>query len=336
MQKQNIREYELARKELFDIRNCITTYVGFVIGGSGVAFMGITLLSNRIFDPLINIGLPLVMSVLLSMVQTILYYKFTSHNRYAGYCKLLNHERHKISNENSLHKDADIILWEACMDVLRDSDSNVHRLSDLCDRIDISNLCEGTKKDDETTKKTKLKSFIGNLSGRKPVVDNNKNKEGYRYLFAFFGHKNTDSWPFPIYIIFFFFALFVLFAATSVYFLIKNKIDTGQKGGWDHFHYWLGLTIVILLSQGFAWYRFLNKLYALLHGSATVDSYCWKFLPIRAFFLNKEEITPEYLFMRCPSCNAEKQQSTRMGTLKRFFNATFRASCRRKSNMPPE
>lgn len=46
MQKQNIREYELARKELFDIRNCITTYVGFVIGGSGVAFMGITLLSN--------------------------------------------------------------------------------------------------------------------------------------------------------------------------------------------------------------------------------------------------------------------------------------------------
>ena len=40
MQKQNLSEYDFVRRELAALRNCITTYMGFVMGGSGVVYFG--------------------------------------------------------------------------------------------------------------------------------------------------------------------------------------------------------------------------------------------------------------------------------------------------------
>lgn len=39
MQKQNLSEYDFVRRELAALRNCITTYMGFVKSRS-ISFMG--------------------------------------------------------------------------------------------------------------------------------------------------------------------------------------------------------------------------------------------------------------------------------------------------------
>ncbi len=110
MQKENAKEYEFIREGITNIRSCVTSYISFLIGGSGVAFFAITYLSRlnvntstpdsttpseKSFQILLQIALPLVMSILVTILQMILFYKFLSHNRFAGYGKLLIHEQHE-------------------------------------------------------------------------------------------------------------------------------------------------------------------------------------------------------------------------------------------------
>ena len=89
MQYQNKIEYELVREELLKLKECITSYMGFVIGGSGVAFFGIAAVSKNPGSHEILGFSCILLSVIVSLVLYILFYKFNSHNRFAGYCKLL-------------------------------------------------------------------------------------------------------------------------------------------------------------------------------------------------------------------------------------------------------
>jgi hypothetical protein len=41
MQAQNVEEYKEIRKELTDLKNCVTTYTGFALGGSATASWGL-------------------------------------------------------------------------------------------------------------------------------------------------------------------------------------------------------------------------------------------------------------------------------------------------------
>jgi hypothetical protein len=41
MQAQNVTEYLEIRKEIADLKDCITTYVGFVLAGSATAVWGL-------------------------------------------------------------------------------------------------------------------------------------------------------------------------------------------------------------------------------------------------------------------------------------------------------
>ena len=57
---------------------------------------------------------PIAIALLIMLVLLIVYYKFNSHNRYAGYCKLLNEESWNIPSELN----EDVYTWEICIDRL--------------------------------------------------------------------------------------------------------------------------------------------------------------------------------------------------------------------------
>jgi hypothetical protein len=99
MQAQNVTEYLEIRKEIADLKDCITTYVGFVLAGSATAVWG---LAGRTSDSENGHIAMALASIFLSFVSIfvlfLLSYKFTSHNRYVGYSKLLTHEEFKLAS----------------------------------------------------------------------------------------------------------------------------------------------------------------------------------------------------------------------------------------------
>ena len=79
MQKQNIREYELMRNELISIKTCITSYMRYVLGGSGAVLFGMSAIKTT-NNPFFLSYAPAGASVILLLVLLVLFYKFNSHN----------------------------------------------------------------------------------------------------------------------------------------------------------------------------------------------------------------------------------------------------------------
>lgn len=324
MQEENVKEYELIKKGITDIRDCITSYISFLIGGSGVAFFGITILSRRtdvVIPHLLQIGMPLMIAVLVTILQMILYYKFLSHNRLAGYGKLLIHERYEDVDTAKFKNVKNVILWEACMDMLIRSDNGKDDIAKRCNKnLKIGNLCKGLEDDEK--KISELKSIIKDIVVRipkkadrfkwfkkAPKIDRFKWVKGQVNFLAIFGIIRTDSWSFPAFVNAIFIILSPMFLAISGYFL-KNHYPNEI---YDiHFWFWpdnleVGIIEFITIFLSYMWLILSGKLYTILQGSNTINNFCWKFLPIRAATLNDEGITPGYNFQWCPSheCNQE-------------------------------
>lgn len=314
MQKQNIREYEIVRSELVNIRNCITNYIGFLIGGSGFAFIGLVFVVNYSQEKLLaQVGIPLVLSTLITMTQMILFYKFLSHNRYAGYCKLLNHELHEpFAEEAPLDNDVDIILWEACMDTLRKSDFDESLLEKALGSK-VVKLCEEEDNEDEDVLRNKklFVKMIDDISKKNAPVDKGiwRHLYGFKYLRAIFGSNKADSWPFPALVNAIFILLTPLFLITAVYFLIAKMPQEDGQFVWQKVYLLcLVATILVCVYHFIMWVIFAGKLFTLLQGRNTVDHFCWRFLPFRAQLLNSSKrIRPKYFFMWC---DAHKKQKT--------------------------
>ena len=88
----NGAEYEMIRNEMQQLKDSITNYFGFVLGGFGASIIGVSLLGGEKL-PSHASGLALtglILAATVSLILRVLFYKFYSHNRYAGYCKLLN------------------------------------------------------------------------------------------------------------------------------------------------------------------------------------------------------------------------------------------------------
>lgn len=89
-------EYERLKKDMADVRSCITRYIGYIITATG--FSGVikyfvsshVTLENTLF--LLTTTL-----VVVSLLFDVIWYKFKSHNRFAGYMQLLMQERAIIS-----------------------------------------------------------------------------------------------------------------------------------------------------------------------------------------------------------------------------------------------
>ena len=279
MQTQNIHEYEAIREELLNIKNCMTTYMSFILGGSGIAFFGLGAVSNESYHLIILSYTPFTMSIIITLVLLILFYKFNSHNRLAGYSKLLNHERFSSVNENI----SDLISWEICMDRMRAADFSNEPLIQSCTTIKVQGVDQ-----------SKLQDIVKNISGKKAPTEKNRYTKGFTlFKNAILGNIQTKSWAFPIYVVLVFFPLSMFFFTVGVYF----TFCVFKSGDYNLItKLFLGAaTLVVILYKFRIWQVFLGKLYSLLTGGATVDAYCCKFLPIRAEFLNDNRITPEYL-----------------------------------------
>ncbi len=137
---------------------------------------------------------PIAIALVITLVLLIVYYKFNSHNRYAGYCKLLNEESWNIPSELN----EDVYTWEICIDRLRHFDTHKHELISLCEGATIE--VEGNVDDAKKRQiKDKFSSEIQDISGLDPKIDNNKKRNGFRlFRRSIRGEHDSSSWGFPI------------------------------------------------------------------------------------------------------------------------------------------
>ena len=76
MRKENVKEHELLRREVQDVKNCITSYMGFSFGGSAFAFIIIdNSMSSDAMGPYASFT-PIAIALVITLVLLIVYYKF--------------------------------------------------------------------------------------------------------------------------------------------------------------------------------------------------------------------------------------------------------------------
>ncbi len=264
MLRQNLKEYDFLRKEVDALRNCITTYMGFVIGGSGAAFLGISIMEKTVNSSFNPAFILFVLSLMVTLVLYILYYKFNSHNRHIGYCKLLNQENITFS---TIQKVDQFLSWEICMDVLRE-----HQKDEVSRKKMINSLPNG--------------GIIPNAKNR-IFLSYEKENIFYRIgsgfvmlLKAVFAQAGGRSWNFPSYVVAVFFMIEILFTSSGIYHLYT-------RGGITIYNPLTLSMAVILFIQMVYWWYFLKRLYDLNKGTRTIEAYCWQFLPIRYNYIIK-------------------------------------------------
>lgn len=273
MQQQNIKEYKLIRDELLQLKDCITTYIGFVIGGSGAAFLGIAaILKTSPGDNLIGI-LSYLLSYVISLVCFILFYKFNSHNRYAGYCKLLTQER--LVFPTATKRESQFISWELCMDAIRKSSHYKRFLQKYGKDVAIPEV-EGN-----IVVRIKKLRYKGNIL--------KKSCKGFGFIIStLFGKSETRSWRFPLYVVNVFFSLNLIFDTIGTYYILKYPVE------FIPMNYLLSFVFAFLILHIFIWIKKFAKLFDFVAGELTVDAYCWKFLPIRYMFIKNQNKRIKY------------------------------------------
>ncbi len=274
MQKENKSEYEFIRKELSELRNCITTYMGFVIGGSGVFIFIISMLYKAqndnpdlftIHATSIIIAL-LVSSIIVSLVLLILFYKFNSYNRYAGYCKLLNQEKYHQGSDDQF------MSWEVCIDVLREADFDKYLLLNLARNVapiegatDLIKIIELYYPHKRSFKKSLCRWVKGFMILMK----------------AFTGRGKSRSWNFPVDVVLVFATLEIIDVVFGIaYYVTLNGEDTNLL---LHLIFWGIITI-----QVYGWSHFFIRFYDIMEGKNTINAYCWRFLPIRYAYIQQQ------------------------------------------------
>lgn len=285
MQAENLQEYTLIREEMIQLKDCVTSYMGFVLGGSGLAIFGLA--SIEPVSGSVMAYFSLILSLIFSLVLVILLYKFNSHNRYAGYSMLLNQERHD-KNQTDMNNQTQLVAWELCMERLRRSDIKPKQLTLLLTKIK-------TQMDPETIKD--LAWIINKYTGPNPPIDKGKRIKGaYHLILSLRGKVKTNSWAFPAFVVSVFFTLILAFILAGIYGLVIFSLDA-KSISRELVVLWV-VSLTILTMQGYLWQTFCGKLYALMSGSATVDGFFWRFMPIRAAYLNEYHINPNYVLAK--------------------------------------
>lgn len=305
MQHENVKEYELVRNEMITVKECITKYVGFVLGGAGAAVFLISRIgqSSTPSIPMSSFESAIVcfaISTIINFVLLILYYKFYSHNRFAGYCKLLNHERYCYKEKNENNKDnedtdehkvegSSMLSWEVSVDTLRYLDTHenlpeeIRKLENLPEEIRKFKIIEN----DITI--VRLNQIIDNIR----AIPREIFGKGFGILInAILGKTIFRSWAFPPLIVAMFFIISWGFFITGCIFF--NKVIT-DRINTETIWYMVILFLLFIIIQMRLWYQFIGKLYMLMEGSATVEAFFWRFIPIRASLLNSQDISPKYI-----------------------------------------
>ena len=278
MEISNSEEYKLIRDEMQNLKNCITTYLGFVLGGSGLALLGFYTIENyeTKFETIAFISL--ILAITVSLVLYIIFYKFNSHNRYAGYCKLLNQEQLFIHKENPELEKTDFNSWEICIDRLRLSDFEFSPFQDLLPTL----VKDGLITNDQEQK-------IIDISGTRKESDKHKFRRGLRIIFRIFiGNTQTKSWQFPLFVVGVFLSLSAIHITFSLYSMYKTYPFFNDQFIFEDTYFNLIVYFILFVIFINIWIAYVGKLYNLMCGSATINAYCWKFLPSRYAFIKSK------------------------------------------------
>jgi hypothetical protein len=273
MQAENVEEYKGIRHEIEVLKGCITTYVGFVFLVVSPALWELTKAAPSGPNlPMAFVALALALG--LKLVLFLLVYKFHSHNRYCGYCKLLEQEKFRKGDGVSA------FFWEVCVDRLRLSDASEGLFKHI-------NFYSGT-----APTKEKLKERVCPYSGSNPDADRARFRKGWmlvvrsRRLFQS-QDENHGTWHFPLYVARIFAYLDVGLLLVGLALLTPHDADGTRKVAGPPGAY-VGYLLIWLLLAGlllFAWQRILGRLYKIMCGSQTVDAFCWKFVAIHQLAL---------------------------------------------------
>ncbi len=277
MNKQNVKEYELMRAELLNIKSCITTYMGYMLSGAGVALVGMAAMSKT-NNSWFSVYASASVTIILLLVLMIIYYKFNSHNRGAAYCKVLSHESCLIQEEQE-----NVISWELCIQQLRDSDANQSIFINRVEGCEIEGL-----------NKNKFIQCLKQITGLNPPIDRDRTKRGVKLLIgSLISHPaGRVSWGFPISVSSVFLVLTSIFALVFLWHFSQLISDPGTVGT-DRFVLLITLLMFIVFT-GYMWARLAGKLYSLVYGSATIRGYYIRFLASRANILSSKGIKPKY------------------------------------------
>jgi hypothetical protein len=294
MQKQNISEYELLRKELLQVKQCITNYIGYVFTGSGALLFGLTSLNLKEIDKkLTDLNqfipfVPISISFIITLVLLILFYKFVSHNRMAGYCKLLSYEQFNKTT-GSYNPSNDVMSWEICVDKIRLIENNEKE----DDELDRSKIITSILPTDAQVEGLNLKLLehelvnITRIKGECPI-DKGKVTKGIRIIIKYL-RKGGDSrsWGFPITVTVVFLSICSMLNIFGVYGILTNFM----KGRLLTFDF---ISIIFLFIDLYIWVTFCGKLFCVMKGSDTIDCFCKRFMPSRIHYLNSIGIIPKY------------------------------------------
>lgn len=277
MQPENVDEYKLVREEMLVLKNCITNYVSIGLGGAGAAIAAYAVLPTREDSTLALSALAL--ALIITLILNVLVYKFHSHNRLAGYCKLLTQEQ---CTYNPKGKPGSIYLWELMLSELR-----VEAQKSL-----TSNRKWSWRKPATIIKTLRDASF--QWSWRKPVTtikalhdalfrrSAKKIKRWWHpipglWLFAkasLTGGRQWLTWEFPFYIVAIFLALVILFASASVLFATKSGTLRNVLAGHP-------LVFIPAAIIAITWFHYFGALYRLMKGAYSIDAFAERFCPIR-------------------------------------------------------
>jgi hypothetical protein len=292
MECGNLKEYEFVRAEMLTVKDCITKYVGFALAGSAAAIYGMARIISYNREGLALAVIPSALSLIISFVLLILFYKFYSHNRFAGYCKMLTHEKHHkppVSATGPTPSPASVspetarfLYWEIAVekDRLSGIRGKEEAFISVVDKVSIFGI-----------DKEKLKKLLRQYLGSDPKIDKSRFLKGAKILlFAIVGRTEARSWAYPPLIVSLFFFISSGFLGVGWY-----QIYKGNQLSSPDFSPSLLILISITVAQFLLWAHFIGKLHSLMNGSETLSAFFWKFIPARALFLNGYGITPEYI-----------------------------------------
>lgn len=284
MERYNVDEYKQVRDDLKELRVCMTSYLGWTMAGS---FIGLStplalVASSPAMYPIVGIGFLFSASILTGLLG-VLFYKFNSHNRYAGYAKLIAQERLSDPQDRPPRHAR---LWESCLDALRSVETRrtrdlVSRWAEVVRRTTVAGL-------DADVRTEVWCKAIGRL--RSPGVLGST-----RWLMACAGTaliaplylvayilpvRPAGSWSFPLRVFRVVTMLIVAFGALGVWMVWHGCSFASCGADIRSTAISLAWTIVlVILALECVFATWLERLH---RGQNTVENYCWRFLPFRA------------------------------------------------------
>jgi hypothetical protein len=282
MEATNQKEYETVQAEIFELRECITSYMKmFFQVGIGVIGLFSYLATQHAAsndDASLNQQLwpyvPLALAEIIIYFSTILFHKFNTHNRSCGYLRALELEKHRRAPTISAQPD-DIRLWESVLAVPFQPDTH-YQWGRIKDHTHVDALSKKLKTIDS--------SFI---HPSRHVVRNLRSSLSGLWLIcrSSIYRAQTNSWTFPSQ---------VAFGPLIVTILLVIAWAFMFNGHLQSIHPVIecGLLVHIIMCWLGLGYRMVRL--SANNGDRTIETWCWRAIVQRYGALQCQQLQVEY------------------------------------------